>query len=196
MRNLTDPTSFCDSLDSIGDKFAKMMFSSSTAVIDSPNFLEVYSTNLLLPRELDDLIALSIVHWYIKDERMRLYLRLELERISYFTENWVIILLLNSKVEMKLFLLNSDLWSSRSFFGNLMTQKRMTKISKIVRFKRRGRVPKKPQRKRGYDDKGSKREDHQWKASSDWSLTELQNTIEQERESRVHSAAFARGMLE
>lgn len=195
MRNLSDSMSFCRSLDSISEEFARII-SSSTTVIDSPNFLEEYTTNLILPRNLDDLIALSIVHWYIKDRRVRLLLRLELERVSYFTENFVVRLLLNSKAEMKMFLLESSLWSSRSFFGNLLTSDRIRKLQKTIKFKKRSRKVRKPQTKRGYDDKGSKREDHKWKPSADWSLNELHENIEQKRTSLDHTASLARGMLE
>jgi hypothetical protein len=194
MRNLLDSASFCNSLDSIAEEFARD-FPSSTAIIDSPNFLENFLTNLILPRELDDLICLSILHWYIKDERVQLYLRLELERVSYFTENFIVRLLLESKAEMKMFLLESTLWSSRSFFGNLFTLVRVRKLNKIIQFKKRSRRVRYPQVKRGYDDKGSKRESHQWKPSSDWSLNELQEKIEQKRSSLVSTSQFARGML-
>jgi hypothetical protein len=195
MRNLSDSNSFCNSLDSIAEKSARII-SSSTTVIDSPNFLDVYLTDLILPRELDDLICLAILHWYIKDQRVQLYLRLELERVSYFAENFIIRLLLESRAEMKLFLIESSLWSSRSFFGNLFTLERISKLGKIVKFKKRSRKVRRPQKKRGYDDKGSKREDYKWKPSVDWSLNELHQKIEKKRSSAVSTSQLARGMIQ
>lgn len=79
-----------------------------------------------------------------------------------------------------IFLFLSKKYSSYEIFGNLL-HLGLEAIRKI-KYKKKCKKVKKPQRKRGYHDKGILRcfaiWNHKWKPSSDFSLTELQNQIE------------------
>ena len=206
MRNIVCFESFCTQLERrcveiLGENLLR------TSVIDSPTFFEDYEQNLILPRTLPELIALSILLYYIEEVQFRLELRIALERVSYFKENFVLRILLKSKIQMLTFLYDTNLWSSNELFGNILPfvkekegeeKKQQTLLLwlKTVRFRKRNKKVSKPKRKRGYDDKGSLRLPHTKKPTYDWSLTELQNHIEQERESSEATADFISGWLE
>lgn len=53
----------------------------------------------------------------------------------------------------------------------------------------------KPQRKRGYHDHGALRPRHTWKPSSDYSLTEKQNEIEEKRSKFSDTITFLKGLI-
>lgn len=193
MRNLLDVYSFCTQLEVVARREAQLCNLLRTTIINSPNFLQDYDAHIVLPRSLDELTYLAIIMWYLPSKEHQLYLRLELERISYFKENFVLRLLLHSKAEMILFLQETSLWTHRSFFGNVLSAKMGQRVNKSLRFRRRNKKLRIPKRKRGYDDKGSLRLAHEWKPSSDWSLTQKQQEIEQDRDSVSDSSEFIRG---
>ena len=168
-----------------------------TSVVLSPTFYEDFEQHLILPRSLRELTTLTILHYYIEEPQFRLELRLALERVSYFKENFVLRLMLKSKNQMLMFLFDTNLWTTNELFGNfLSSNEESLKWLKSVKFRRKNKKVSRPKRKRGYDDKGSLRLPHTKKPTHDWSLVELQNSIEQERESEVGSSDFISGWLE
>jgi len=168
-----------------------------TSVVLSPTFFEDYENHMILPRTLRELTTLTILHYYVEEPQFRLELKFALERVSYFKENFVLRLMLKSKNQMLYFLFDTNLWTSNELFGNILsTNEKSQKWLKSVKFRKRNKKVSKPKRKRGYDDKGSLRLPHTKKPTHDWSLTELQNDIEQERESSEWSADFIAGWLE
>jgi hypothetical protein len=72
-------------------------------------------------------------------------------------------------------------FSERDFYGNFLP--RVKKILTLTHLRRHFQLrARRLVRHRGYRDKGSLRPSHQWLPRNDWSLTELQNQIEEERE--------------
>lgn len=196
MRNLSDLDSFCIQLETVAQQLSSECNLLRTTIIDSPTFHEEYDSHIVLPRTLEELLFLGVIVWFLPSKEHQLYLRLELERVSYFKENFVLRLLLKSKSSMIMFLQDTNLWTQRSFFGNVLSKTMSQKVNRNLRFRKRNKKIRYPKRKRGYDDKGSLRLAHEWKPSSDFSLTELQQEIEEERSSQSDTAEFISGWLE
>lgn len=150
-----------------------------SAVIDNPTFLRRF--RLVLPRKFHSLRGLCTI-WDRLPENIRyeVFLLLE-EKIENFD--------FKKKLELKLllspetrysYLHRTKKYSSHEIFGNLI-QESIKALSEIKILKISNKV-KKPQRKRGYDDKGTLRSYdiwcHTWTPSFDWSLTDLQNQKE------------------
>lgn len=144
-----------------------------------------------------DFIRLSIFSWYVPRE-IGVTLRLELEeRLRYFAPEDRIVLnqFLKSKANMLIFLQETSLWHSRDFFGNILGKNNNLDRffrSKFFSLNKRVRYS---QRKRGYDDHGSRVEDHRKLPKYDWSLTELQNEIERNREIYQNTEDFLQGFI-
>lgn len=167
------------------------------SVVDNPNFpreknffLKVYL------RDLDSLIVLGIALWWLPKE-LQVLVRLELEqKLKRFSseDQGLISQFLVSKQRTVLFLLETNLYHTRDFFGNILKEvPRVLDSLKILKEK-----PKKivyPQRKRGYHDHGSRVLDHRWLPKSDWSLTKEQNELEQTRIALEDTLAFIEGFI-
>jgi hypothetical protein len=161
---------------------------SRTPRLISPNFTGRFE---LPSGKESDVLLLAYLHWFLPDD-WRCLVRLFLEeqpRIS--KENKV---LLNFVLKDKnLFLIwYSENTSERAFFGNQL--KRMSIILEELRpILRTPRKAKNTQRRRGYQDHGTLRPDSKWIERSDWSLTEEQNHIEQERQTLSDTSDFLEG---
>lgn len=150
-------------------------------------------------RDLDkkNFIRLSILSWYLPEE-VSILLRLELsEKIKYYSPDDRVIFqqLLKSKAIMLIFLQETSLWHTRDFFGNILAKQ--FKLDRFFRSKSecfRTKLKFK-QRKRGYDDHGSRVEDHKKLPKYDWSLTELQIEIEEERQVSHDMDEFLLGFM-
>lgn len=144
---------------------------------------------------MKDFIRLGIVSWYLPEE-IGILLRVDLEEKLKFLAKEDRILcqqFLFSKARMLIFLKETTLWHTRDFFGNILgTTNNLNRFFKLSPLRRK---VKRPQRKRGYDDKGSKVSDEKWKPKFDFTLTELQNQIEQERKSLKDTQLFIEGFL-
>lgn len=167
-------------------------------VVMDPNFQTLDVDRIYYPsRKLDDLLSLSLASWFLPEE-FRFYVQLDLQRIAKFfsLEDQVLFeLLLASKPEAMLFILETNLWHSRDFFGNFLP-KAEKMINGIKFFRRKTRKPTKPKRKRGYDDHGSRRPDHLWLESHDYTFTEEQNRVEKNRAAMQDSVQFIRGGIQ
>lgn len=165
-------------------------------VIDSSNLhADNLSTFSLRGAKLDDLIRLALFSWYVPEE-VGFVLRADLvqkgKQLSLL-DRTLISQFLKSKAYCLLFLQETQLWHSRDLFGNLLSKKfQLSRFLKLTPLKRKIA---KVQRKRGYDDKGSKVPEHRWLPTSDWSLTKLQNEIENQRQSFKDTNAFIEGFL-
>lgn len=158
------------------------------AVIDNPTFP---SDDFLLYFPLKTLISyrgLAVLSYYVPEIlgwKIREFLE---ERTKYLNpkDSLRLKLLLSSKESMLVYLYDTQEFSSHEIFGNLIGEGlRSLKLLKIIKKKHR---VKKPQRKRGYDDKGSLRSPDRWLPDSDFTLTELQN--EQEKKSDLHLKTY------
>lgn len=170
------------SLDKELSKLPKRILELRTHVVDSPNFQFDHLANL--PRKRDEILILTILlRWLPKELQSFFEVELE-ERIKKFSfqDRKELKFFLNLNKEEILYSLSSyTRLSDRDFFGNLLPKGR--KILSNIRFSRsKMRKPRYVQRKRGYDDQGSKRPDSLWLANFDISFTEEQNFVEVERE--------------
>lgn len=157
--NSLSSVAFDSSMRKIVDTLSTRVNFLTTSVSNNPNFLEIYEQELVLPsRKLDDLIALSILQWYLPPE-LGMLIRLELEKMKS-EDQFVLELLLSTKVKMILFLQETSLFHSRELFGNILNVKHLQYLLKSLHYRRRKtKKPTRTQWKRGYRDKGSRRID-------------------------------------
>lgn len=164
-------------------------------VADNPNFLS--ENYLVLPYKLKSLLALGFLSWWISPE-IGVILREDIreKRLKRFSlEDQVLLeLILHSKEISINFVSDSNLWHTRDFFGNFLVEG--NKCLERLRFRRISTMVVYPRRKRGYDDHGSRVPDSKWLPKYDFSLTELQNQIEERRKSQEDTINFMKGFLE
>jgi hypothetical protein len=95
----------------------------------------------------------------------------------------------NSQRDSLIFLFHTQKWHSRDLYGNFL-RKGMEALEALrPRFKKKGPI-KKANRKRGYNDHGSRRPDSKWLPSYDYSFTEAQN--EKERKETYQDKVYHR----
>lgn len=164
-------------------------------VVDNSNFqpgkyfFKVHDANL------KNIIRLAIVSWYLPEEP-QFVLRMDLEeKINTLSleDKFLCEQFLSSKAEMLIFLIETKLWHTRDFFGNLL--KDLDESEKHLQVYHRSNKVEKPQRKRGYHDHGSRVLDHKWLPKEDWSLTQEQNLIEFRRSQASDTLQFIKGFL-
>jgi len=144
---------------------------------------------------LKQFIKLAIFSWYM-DEEVKFVLQADLEeKLSTFSldDRTLLEQFLFSEAEMLIFLLETKLWHSRDFFGNILTIN--NELDSLLRPSPKSLKLVKPQRKRGYHDHGSRVLSHKWLPKSDFSLTEQQNLIELERSTQKDTSSLIRGFL-
>jgi hypothetical protein len=191
-----DNIKFCDSLDGYFASVPDRCLELRKQVVDSSNSLngEYYLTGL--PKKRNELIGLAIASWYAPEE-VRWLIQFELEeaiKLLCLEDQFIFEIILSSKAEMILFLIETDLYHTRSFFGNIAVQGRNA-MNKLRYLKVNKKVVQ-PQRKRGYHDHGSLVPNHNWLPKQDHSLTELHNEIETKRSIYHQTVDFIRGILE
>lgn len=157
-----------ESLDQIVEKFYNRNLKTTcqdrrSSVLSNSNFqgYELYEPNGLdFPSmRITEKILLGVLHWYFPAE-LRVLCHLWLE------ENWggefpeIRAVLLTSKRTALGYILVSDRWSSRDFFGNVLKENMVKNIKEMSLRKRSKRKPKRTVRKRGYQDHGTLRPKH------------------------------------
>jgi len=165
-------------------------------VVDNPNFTSEFLGFKLHNLKLKQVMGLAYGSWIIPQE-LGIMLQLDLqEYIKRYDLNDRIILeiLLTSKGHAQKWLLETDLWHFRDFFGNILPIWIRT-INRLS-FRPVNKKLRKPQRKRGYHDHGTLNPSHKWLPSHDWSLTEEQNQIEMKRNIFQDTLNFLRGWFE
>lgn len=154
-------------------------------------------TFLKRPKKWKQYLRLLMVHWYLPDESFAL-VHLELEELEnkFGTENSIIAhIMLSSEPEMLIYILESNVFNNeRALFGFINEPFRFQDYYFYLFRPRRAR---RLVRRRGYKDHGSRRLPHeQHEAKYDYSFTELQNQIEEERQSTSDFKALFRGFIE
>jgi len=167
-----------------------------TAVVDNPTLLEeVLFCNF--PRKIINIRGLCILIHYIESESLRFKFLFDIEEgIKRYSlkEQLELKILLSSKENCLKFLFLTERYSSHEIFGNLINEG--IKSLKIIKFRRKIYKINKPQRKRGYHDKGSLRSPDRWLPSYDYTLTELQNQKEYETNLHLKTLKFLIKYLE
>lgn len=148
----------------------------------------------------DDLIFWIILCWYV-EHPATFEMRIELEKIiEQRTESLWILSLLYSKSNLLLWLLESDHFHSREFFGNVLNPKESIRRIKSLKFvflsKKR---PKRTIRHRGYRDKGTlpslENNIRKSEQRKDVWLQEEQDRIEAHRQELLDVTDFLRGFF-
>lgn len=147
-------------------------------------------------RTWKEYLLLLMIHHYIPNKESRFLVKLELEDMvgAFGLDKEVVARqLLRSEPEALSYIIDSSLFkNTRSLFGFIGRNIEWRKYQLYIQEQRKS---KRPVRKRGYQDHGSRRPDHRWMESHDWSLTELHNQIEKEREIARDTSEIIEGGL-
>lgn len=152
------------------------------AVVVSPT-LSLESYYIRYPKDFRLLRALAIIQWYFPEEfHWRVYLDLTETSHSQLSSKQRIelSLLLSSEDNCKKFLYETKRYTSNEIFGNILKND-MQDLLRILKISRRISKVRRTQRRRGYNDKGSRKPDWKWLPESDFSLTEYQNEKERKQ---------------
>lgn len=182
-KNLTH-IQLSESIDKYLDLNLDLPISLTTTVVDSPTLLESSDWNFRYPRKFEELRGLICVTWFLQNEFLKWRILGDLLEKNF---TWLnrkqqieISILLSSKFTCIEFLRRTRRFSSHEFFGNILYSG-----CRSLRNLRISRVPKRPiqktQRKRGYDDKGSRRKTEDWIERFDIGFTLEQNRREKIR---------------
>lgn len=193
-RNLYDSQSFLSELEKntqecLATEFSTEVLSRITPNVENPRFLNFIRIN---DKSQTNLVVLYILSHYVP-EILGWYLRMSLEEEISNTELGFLVLM-ETKYGMQNFLLETTLWSSRDFFGNILTKKNiihaLNSVKPVYETKKR---PKRVQQRRGYRDKGTLRK------NSDkhdlWYSTAEQWNLEQERLSVQQTIQLLQGFV-
>lgn len=196
MRDISfDSQSFLIELEHVVGK-KRQHFLLSTSALDNSNRLQDWENSFILKdRSLTSLVILSIFSWYIPEE-FGILLRLDIhEKVKNNTDLGFVELLLISKGHCLNFLLDTRLWHTRDFFGNILNEKNIKKALNSVKFRfRNKKKPTKLVYRRGYKDKGSRRKDVNPNAFIDTSS--LVREEETKKQSHLDTLAFLQAFLE
>jgi hypothetical protein len=192
-KNLTSPIQFSqDVRDFILRRIPSNILDLRARIVDNPNFLEAFENGLRLKsRESEELLAITFLSWYLP-ETIGFLLRFELENyMKLFNDKDKLLFRIfsSSREESLIFLFHTKRWHSRDFYGNFL-RKGLEGLEAIRPRLRTKRTIKKANRKRGYNDHGSRRPDTKWLPSYDWSFTEAQN--EKERKETYQDKVYHR----
>lgn len=161
-----------------------------TAVVDNPTLLEHLNFRNF-PRKLYQIKGLCILIHYLEPEplyyKFLFKLEEEIKRYSLKEQRELKLLLYSKEVCLK-FLFHTKKYSSHEIFGNLINEG--IKALRLIKFQRINTKVKKPQRKRGYHDRGSLRSSDRWLPTYDFTLTELQNKKELETDLHLKTLDF------
>lgn len=195
MRNLYDSQDLVVQIErilgsSLDTKFSTEVLSRITPSALTQNFENSYR---IVDNSQTNLLVLSILSWYVPED-LGVLLRLNILEKIEFSELGFLELCCRSKGQMLCFLLETSNWSTRDFFGNILTPRMIKQALLSLKpiFKSR-RKPKRVQRHRGYRDKGTLRK------NSDkhdlWISTDEQLKLEEERLSTKDTLAFLAGWV-
>lgn len=191
-----ESSSFLTSIEMITKRFLRSIDSRSSAPInpkyvEDPRFENCYE---IFTWNKDDLVLLGILSWFV-DPTVGTLIRLDIqEKIQNNSDLFMVNFFIHSKEEMYLFLLESQYYHTRDFFGNLLTENRLSKVIRRLRpcMKTRKR-PKRVQRHRGYRDKGTLKPNHE--NHSFVSFTKEQREKEELDQARKDTYQFLIGFL-
>ena len=144
------------------------------AVVVTPTLLENYSFSY--PRNFRLLRTLCITQWYYPEEfHFRIWLDLTDMSFSHLNEKQILELriLLSSKENMLKYLSETNRYDSNEFFGNIVGND-LRELNRTLKISKKAYKLVKTQRRRGYNDHGSRKPSEKWLPDSDFSFTEYQ----------------------
>jgi hypothetical protein len=142
----------------------------------SPNFEGTFRT---CTKKDEDLILLAVVHWFL-DDTWRVLVHMWLEQCNLQPENRVLMNLVLKNKALALIWITEN-YHERRFFGNVLKLLKQ-ELESLTPILTKRKVPKRNQRRRGYQDHGTLRPLDRWREKHDWMFTEEQNRIEEERQ--------------
>lgn len=193
-----DSQSFCRSLEKILISemgISKLRLTSSAVANSNLKANKIFENRFRIKtRDLNDLVLLAIISWYMTEED-RILLHFEIQdRIKNNEDICFLELLLESKAQMLLFLQETQLWHTRDFFGNILNERKVKRLLSLVRpVYSSNRKPKKKAFRRGYNDKGTRRPYHEIHDLTDFSRE--QREIELKRRSLQDTILFLQGLV-
>lgn len=143
-------------------------------VADTPTFPE--DLEIVIPSKFHEVERLVLIHWFLPDSlKYEVHLRLWTSKFSQFNRKQQIQLriMLNSKTDCLFWYHDSESLSTHEFWGTLGQACRLK-----LRWYRKNFTVNKPQRKRGYSDKGQAKSKDKWLPKHDFSFTQQQNEKE------------------
>lgn len=195
MRNLYDSQGFILETEKLlkielGTSTSQRVLSSITPSEVGLNFENSYR---ILDLTKTNLIVLILLSWELPED-IGVLLRLDIEEKIRNTDLDFLELALESRGTCYCFLLDTNLWSTRDFFGNVLTRENIKFALKSFRPVRKSfRRPKRRTRHRGYDDKGTLRRESD--KHDLWISTDEQMRLEDERLSSEATLAFLSGFV-
>jgi hypothetical protein len=185
--NPQSPIKFAEDVkDYIQRRLPKRILDLRKLILDNPNFLDIYENNIRVKtKESETLLSLLVLSWYLPRE-LGFLLREEIFVKKQFNKyDSILKSIFESSFEETLsFLILTQRWHSRDFFGNFL-KKGLRELENIKFQRRNTKKIFKGDRKRGYQDHGSRRPETKWLPYSDWSFTEMQN-LKEKKELRLH----------
>lgn len=190
----SNTTVFCEELrrraKGQAEKWSKVL--RINVVISSTTAYENYRISKI--RTWAEWLHLAIIHWYLPKEALGL-VHLELEESShkFGTEKGIIAqTILSSEPEMVLLFLetSSEFKNERDFFGFLLDELAWEKYHFYTRSYRK---PKRTIRRRGYNDKGSRRLPHQLPANVFVDWTKQNNEREEDQDETANWTNLTKG---
>lgn len=159
-----DSQSFCSELERICLSVNSRSKFLRSSVSDNSKYLYTRFENRLRirTRAKKKLIGLAILSWYLPEE-IGVLINLELREIWEESEEFLFpAMLLESKGQMLLFLLETRNYHTRDFFSNIINEEIVKNLLRLVApvYKTRSK-PKRVQRHRGYRDKGTLKLPHE-----------------------------------
>lgn len=185
---------FCVQLDSLLANLSEKHSELLSRIVPSALQGKFENSFVFKQRSLDFLVRVSILSWYVPEE-LGILLRFQVqERITNNANLDWLQLLLDSKSQMLLFLLDTKLWHTRDFFGNLLNDKLITNtlVSITPKFESKKR-PNRPERHRGYRDHGNLKFPHEVHECGEYRPEHLK--LEEERRDRHNTYLFMLGFL-
>lgn len=165
-----------------------------TAALVNPKRYPEWEGYWVLPKKKEELLLLAIWSWYCDDETMVL-LRLQLQNLSERNSDLFFLrFAVESKDIMIEWLLKTNLWTTRSFFGAVLCQDNVVRTKLHIRPRWVSKKkPTKTVRRRGYKDKGSLRSSVHPNKFVD---TTKENNRREEEEKRIQDTFnFLKGFL-
>lgn len=159
-------------------------------VVVTPTLLEEFY--LVYPKDFRLLRALSIVQWYLPEEfHYRIWLDLTDMTFSHLNDkqNLELRILLTSKEICQKYLYETNRYTGNEIFGNILNND-LRDLEKILKVKKRSTKIRKTQRRRGYNDHGSRKPSEKWLPSSDFTFTEYH--LRKERKLKLHNQTYSR----
>lgn len=166
-----------------------------TAVLDSSNPRRFTNEVGIKKSDVTTLVCLAICSWEMEPE-VGVLLRLAIEeKIRNKLDMFWIKAMLESKAYCFLFLQQTQRWHTRDFFGNIYTKQNLQTALSCIYFRQLKINPivKRTVRRRGYKDKGSRRQPHELHQFVEY--TNEMNLLEQERDFVDDSYQFLLGFL-